>query len=67
MVCDSTSPPRVSQYSEAVLVTHVTILQCTYRFVNQTAILHCGLKKEPLKKCLTRAVRSGRTPKFIKT
>ena len=50
---------KVGRYFEAVLVTCVTILQCTYRFGNQTVVLlsiHYGLKKEPLKKHLTRSV-----------
>ena len=42
-----------------------------YRFGNQTVVLHCELKKEPLKKRLTmkcrRVVRPGLTCKFIKT
>ena len=48
MVRDSTSQPKVGRYSEAELVTCVAILQCTYRFC-QTAVLHCGSKKEALK------------------
>ena len=62
VVCNSALRPKVDQYFEAVLVTCVTILQCIYRFGNQAAALHCGLKKEPLKKRLTRSGHS-----FIKT
>ena len=40
VVCDSMSWPKVGRYYEAVLVACVTILQCTYRFGNQAAVLH---------------------------
>ncbi len=56
VVHDSMSRPNVGRYSEAVLVTCVTILQCMYRFGNRTVVLHCGLKNELLKKRLTRSV-----------
>ena len=67
---DSTLVSKVGRYSEAVSVTCVTILQCTYRFGNQTAVLHCRLRrnlKETPDKNHKRTVRSGCTPKFIKT
>ena len=56
VVRDLTSRPKVGRYSEAVLVTCIAILRCTYRFGNQTAVLHYELKKEPLKKHLTKSV-----------
>ena len=45
MVRDSTSQPEVGRYSETKLTTCVTILQCTYRFCNKTAVLLYGLKR----------------------
>ena len=54
IVCNSTSRPKLVDIPR-LLITCATILQCTYRFGNQTAVLRCGLKKEPLKKRLTRS------------
>ena len=34
VVCGLTARPKVGQYSEAVLVMCITIVQCTYKFGN---------------------------------
>ena len=53
MVHNSMSQPNIGQYSEAVVVYYGVR---TGLATIQTAVLHCGLKKELLKKRWTRSV-----------